>query len=50
MLLGGLLPHIDGYNYLGIIEPQQGVPTKEELKKFEREFLHAMIKQETKYL
>ncbi|MFH1002399.1 MAG: hypothetical protein V1759_04050 [bacterium] len=46
----GLIPNIDGYEQIGIMEPPQRVPTKEELKKFERRFLYAIIQQETKYL
>ena len=46
----GLLPNIYGDDDVGLMEPQYRVPTKVELKKFERRFLRAMIKQETKYL
>lgn len=46
----GLLPHIDGYERIGLMEPQPRVPTKHELKRFERRFLHAMIQKEMKYI
>ncbi|MBU3941983.1 MAG: hypothetical protein KKF74_03655, partial [Nanoarchaeota archaeon] len=46
----GLLPHIEGYGGIGLMEPQQRVPTKDELKKFERRFLHAMMQEEMKYI
>ncbi|MBA3063875.1 hypothetical protein FP803_00370 [Candidatus Woesearchaeota archaeon] len=41
----GLLPHIEVYGGIGLMEPQQRVPTKDELKKFERRFLHAMMQE-----
>jgi len=46
----GLLPNISGYEGIGLMEPQQRVPTKDELKKFERRFLHAMMQEEMKYI
>src|SRR3989344_4628212 len=46
----GVLPNIDGYLDIGLMEPQLEIPTFSELKSFEKKFLNAMIKEESKYL